>query len=101
MNDHSLLLSLALQKEASWTPFGEFLYKEAKQSAEQKRAKQRAYYQKNKEKIKQKSRSYAKNNRAELSRKAKIRNKQIRTGARRQRKRLNTGSGGYSYAGYR
>ena len=101
MNDHSLLISLALQKEASWTSFEEFLYKEAKQSAEQKKAYRRKYYLDNKEKLKQKSRSYSKNNRAELTRKARIRNKQIRTGARRQRKRISSGSGGYTFSGYR
>lgn len=67
----------------------------------ERRKRQHEYYVANRQKLLQGSRAYRAQNRAQISRKKKIYNRRVRTGVRRQRRRIQTGSFGAQYQGYK
>lgn len=56
-----------------------------------------AYYMRNRQRRRQQARAYRQRNMHQLRRKAKIYRKQVARGARRQRRRIGTAGGGYSF----
>lgn len=90
MIDSSLLLA-----------FADELTKLSEMSEAEKSRQRHQYYIDHRQKLLQTSRAYRVANRADLNRKKRIYTKRVKSGARRQRKRVKRGTMGYQFMGYK
>lgn len=81
--------------------FNDELEKLGALSAEEKKRRRHAYYVANRQKLLTRGRAYRVQKRPEIQRKKKIYNRLVSTGAKKQRRRIDTGQFSYGYAGYR
>jgi len=70
-------------------------------SPDEQRRRRHLYYIQNRQKMMQKRQAYYAGHRAELLRKKKIYQRRVKSGARRQRRRISTGSMSYGFMGYK
>ena len=70
-------------------------------SPEAERRKRRAYYVAHRQQILQQSTAYRRKNSAQIRRRQAKYRRQVRSGSKRQRKRVSVSGGGYQFAGFK
>jgi uncharacterized protein YycO len=94
--------SLDQNKYASFEEATELaIEKLAAMSKQEQKRKRHEYYVQNRNKLRQQGRAWRQANKAQIQRKGRFYRKQVSTGARRQRQRVDTGGMSFTYMGYK